>query len=167
MLFPDTKIELYLTETIPTTPLTLPPLLPCLARADAMAEGSTVGIGGWITTKSGMGWFSESFDMSEVRSLWPFMSKDAQKYIACFEALAQLALAMCARERHACSHLSICLPSGSDNTPTEGGVNKLFTTAWPLSAFLCLIASWCSAHGVQLQVSHVAGARNEWEPRSL
>ena len=37
---------------IPTTPLSLPPLLSSLARADAMAEGSQVGIGGWISTNS-------------------------------------------------------------------------------------------------------------------
>ena len=149
-------------ESIPTTPLALPPLMPCLARADAMAEGDSVGIGGWITTRHSMGWFAEAFSMQEIRQVWPFMSKDAQRYIACFEALAQLALAMCARERHACSHLAVCLPSGSDNTPTEGGVNKLFTTSWPLSVFVGLLASWCSAHGMHLQVSHVAGARNQW-----
>ena len=55
-----------------------------------------------------------------------------------------------------------CLPSKSDNTPTEGEINNLFTTSWPLSVFLGLIASWSSANGVHLQVSHVAGAHNQW-----
>ena len=41
-------------------------------------------------------------------------------------------------------------------------MNKLFTTSWPLSEFLSLVASWSSANGMTLQVSHVAGAHNEW-----
>ncbi|CAE7765187.1 unnamed protein product [Symbiodinium sp. CCMP2592] len=127
-----------------------------------MAEGDRVGIGGWITTKQGMAWFAEAWTMEEVRSTWPFLTKDAQKYIACFETLAQLALAMTARERHAFSQFSVCLPLQSDNTPSEAGINKLFTTSWPLSQFLQLIASWSSCHGVDLQVSHVAGAHNQW-----
>ncbi|CAE7347510.1 unnamed protein product [Symbiodinium sp. CCMP2592] len=149
-------------EAIPTTSLSLPPLVSCLARADAMAEGDRVGIGGWITTKQSMAWFAEAWTMEEVRQTWPFLTKDAQRYIACFETLAQLALAMTARERHALSQFSVCLPSQSDNTPSEAGINKLFTTSWPLSQFLQLIASWSSCHGVELQISHVAGAHNQW-----
>ena len=97
--------------------------------------------------------------MEEIRTFWPF---DAQKYIACFDTLAQLAIAMTAKSHHGHTRLGLCLPTESDNTPTEGGVNKLFTTAWPLSEFLSLIASWSSAKGVNIQVSHVAGAHNEW-----
>ena len=100
--------------------------------------------------------------MEQIREFWPFLTKDAQKYIACFETLAQLALAMTAQAHHGHSRLNICLPTESDNTPTEGGVNKLFTTSWPLSEFVGLIASWSSANGVTIQVSHVAGAHNEW-----
>ena len=147
---------------IPTTPLSLPPLLSSLARADAMAEGDQVGIGGWVSTKHGLAWFAETYTMHEIRAIWPFLTKDAQKYIACFETIAQLALAMTAKAHLGHTRLSLCLPSESDNTPTEGGVNKLFTTSWPLSEFLSLIASWSSANGVTLQVSHVAGAHNEW-----
>ena len=145
---------------IPTTPLSMPPILSSLARADAMAEGDQVGIGG--STKHSLAWFAEAYTMEEIRAFWPFLTKDAQKYIACFETLAQLALAMTAQAHHGHSRLSLCLPTESDNTPTEGGVNKLFTTSWPLSEFLGLIASWSSANGVTIQVSHVAGAHNEW-----
>ena len=127
-----------------------------------MAEGDQVGIGGWVSTKHGLAWFAESYTMEEIRSVWPFLTKNAQKYIACFETVAQLALAMTAKAHLGHTRLSLCLPSESDNTPTEGGVNKLFTTSWPLSEFLSLIASWSSANGVTLQVSHVAGAHNEW-----
>ena len=147
---------------IPTTPLSLPPILSSLARADAMAEGNQVGMGGWVSTKHGLAWFAETYTMEEIRSFWPFLTKDAQKYIACFESLAQLALAMTAKAHLGHTRLSLCLPTESDNTPTEGGVNKLFTTAWSLSEFLSLIASWSSANGISIQVSHIAGAHNEW-----
>jgi len=100
--------------------------------------------------------------MQEIRAFWPFLSKDAQKYIACFETLAQLALAMTAKAYHGQTRLSLCLPTQSDNSPTKGGVNKLFTTSWPLSVFLSRIASWSSANSIHVQVSHVAGAHNEW-----
>ena len=46
---------------IPTTSLSLPPLLSSLARADAMAEGSQVGIGGWVSTKHSLAWFAEAY----------------------------------------------------------------------------------------------------------
>ena len=118
-----------------------------------MAEGDQVGIGGWVSTKHSLAWFAEAYTMEEIRALWPFLTKGAQKYIACFETLAQLALAMTAQAHHGHSRPSVCLPTESDNTPTEGGVNKLFTT--PLSEFLSLIASWSSANGVTIQVSHV------------
>ena len=147
---------------IPTTPLSLPPMLSSLARADAMAEGSQVGIGGWYSTKHSRAWFAESSTMDEIRVFWLFLTKDAQKYMACFETLAQLALAMTAKAHHGQSRMNVCLPTESDNTLTEAGVNKLFTTSWPLSEFLGLIASRSSANGVTLQVSHVAGAHNEW-----
>ena len=94
-----------------------------------MAEGDQVGIGGWVSTKHSLAWFAEAYTMEEIRAFWPFLTKDAQKYIACFETLAQLALAMTAQAHHGHSRLSLCLPTESDNTPTEGGVNKLFTTS--------------------------------------
>ena len=96
-----------------------------------MAEGDTVGIGSWLCTKNGLDWFSAIWSVSEVREVWPQLRKDAEKYIACFETLAQLALLQMA-----------------DNTPTEAAVNKLFSTAWPLSFFLRLVASWSHAHSV-------------------
>ena len=45
------------------------PLLQCYAAADAMAQGNLVGIGGWIVTSNTVAWFSEQYNMSEIRSL--------------------------------------------------------------------------------------------------
>ena len=133
-------------QSTPTKPLSDPHLLHCLSAAEAMAEGDTVGIGGWLCAKDGLRWFSEIWSMSEVREVWPQLRKDVQKYIACFETLAQLALLQMAHSRLGHKYLSFAMFAGSDNTPTEAGVNKLFSTSWPLSLFLRPVASWSHAH---------------------
>ena len=114
-------------------PLAQPPLLPCLSAADAMADGSQVGIGGWLCTSSQTFWFAQQWSIAELRAHWPFLTKDAQQYIACFETIAQWVLLQMDYSATGCSSLRFCL---SDNSPTQASVNKLFTTAFPLSLFL-------------------------------
>ena len=70
-------------------------MLACKAAADACAEGSVVGIGGWFITSSSVSWFAETWQFQEVQEQWPCLTKEAQRYIACFETLAQLALMAC------------------------------------------------------------------------
>ena len=139
-----------------------PPVLHCMAAADAMAEGETVGVGGWISTAAQFLWFSETWPMTEVRKYWPALNKHAQAYIACFETLAQLALAMLAFRRLQSKHFKFVLPSASDNTSAEAGINKLFTTTEPLSQFLKQVAAWSARHNVELAVTHLAGEKNQW-----
>ena len=56
--------------------------------------------------------------------------------------------------------MSICLPTESDSAPTEGGINKLFTT---IMATLRVFGPHSLLELSQgQQVSHVAGAHNEW-----
>ena len=138
------------------------PLLHCMAAADAMAEGDAVGIGGWISTSTEFLWFSESWSMTEIRRRWPQLTKSAQPYIACFETLAQLALAMLARRRLHSRHFNFVLPTASDNTAAEAGINKLFTATEPLCTFLKLVACWSARRNVHLAVSHLAGEKNVW-----
>ena len=138
------------------------PTLHCMAAADAMAEGETVGIGGWLSTAQQFLWFSETWSMTEIRKHWPSLNKHAQAYIACFETLAQLALAMLAYRRLQCKHFRFVLPAASDNTAAEAGVNKLFTTTEPLSQFLKQVAAWSARHDVELAVTHLAGEKNQW-----
>ena len=90
---------------------------------------------------------SEQWDIREVRQRWPNLDKNAQAYIACFETMAQLALAMTAVSRMRAKHLRFVLPAASDNTAAESGVNRLFTTTdlEPLSGFPKIVAAW-SAH---------------------
>ena len=79
-------------------PLRQKPMLYCFAAADARADGDTVGIGGWIVTSQQCAWFAEQWQASELRTIWPQLSDAPQRYIACFETLAQLALAMTAHK---------------------------------------------------------------------
>ena len=71
--------------------------------------------------------------MDEVRAIWPFMSKPAQQYINCFEAIAQIALMQTCHALVPTRKHTFRLPTGSDNTGAEAGLNSLFTTAFPLS----------------------------------
>ena len=146
----------------PTVPLALPPLLPCLAAADACAEGNTVGIGGWFLTSNAFAWFGETWSMSDIRQTWPFLTKPAQRYIACFETIAQFALLQIAHATSGQGRYHFTLPSGTDNSATEADINKMFTTSWPMQVFLQLIASWAHSHNVVLQPTHIAGSANGW-----
>ena len=58
--------------------------------------------------------------------------------------------------------MSFILPTASDNTAAESGINKLFSTTEPLASFLKLVADWAHRHSVQLAVSHLAGEKNVW-----
>ncbi|CAE7197288.1 unnamed protein product [Symbiodinium sp. KB8] len=142
--------------------LRTPPIAPCLSAADAFAEQHRIGIGGWLSTATAFVWYSEIFTAEQVREQWPQLGGPMQSYIACFEALAQLALAHCSWSLLRAKHMRFVLPSASDNTSAESGVNRLFTTTEPLSTFLRLAATWAHLHRVQFQVEHLAGEKNNW-----
>ena len=73
-------------------PLRSKPMLACKAAADACAEGNIVGIGGWFISTNSVSWFAETWQFQKVQEQWPCLTKEAQRYIACFKTLAQLAL---------------------------------------------------------------------------
>ena len=107
-------------------------------------------------------WFSDTWEVTQVRKFWPELNERAQAYIACSETLAQLRLAMLALRRLHAQHLRFVLHSASDNTSAEAGINKLFTTTKPLCRFLKLVASWSARQNVQLAVTHLAGEQDAW-----
>ena len=134
----------------------------CKAAADACAEGAKVGIGGWFISSRSVSWFAETWDFQQVQEQWPCLTKEAQRYIACFETLAQLALMRVAWTAEGQAVRGMCMPSGTDNTAAEAGVNKLFTTAWPLQVFVQLVAAWAYKHKWSVLASHIPGKRNVW-----
>ena len=120
--------------------------LHCYSAADAFADTHRMGIGGWLSTSDSFIWYSEIFTANEVLG-------SLQPYIGCFEALAQLALAQCSWQLLRSKHVRFVLPTASDNTSAESGLNKLFSTAEPLGAHL---------HRVQFEVEHLAGEKTAW-----
>ena len=96
------------------------------------------------------------------RRVWPCLVKPAQRYIACFETLAQLALLQATHSHIGGGRYSFSMPSGTDNSAAEAGINKLFTTSWPLQVFVQLVASWAHANNVLLQPTHLPGRYNDW-----
>ena len=143
-------------------PLQRPGILACFAAADAMADDHGMGIGGWIVTATHCAWFAESFTSEQIRCFWPQLSGSPQQYIACFETLAQLALAITAHHAMGASTWQFALPAASDNTTAEARTEKLWSTAEPLGTFLKLAAGWAARHHVELLTTHLAGEQNTW-----
>ena len=137
------------------------PLLHCFAAADARADGDIIGIGGWIATASRCAWFAEQWHASEVRAVWPQLTETPQRYIACFETLAQLALAMTAHRGLGAQQWTF--PAASDNTAAEAQTEKLWSTAEPLGSFLKLTAAWAARRHIELLVTHLAGEHSSAE----
>ena len=131
--------------------LARPHQLQALAAADACAEDDLVGIG---ILPSGL--------VCRNRAAWPCLVKPGQRYIACFETLAQLALLQATHSHIGGGRYSFSMLSGTDNSATEASLNKLFTTSWPLQLFVQLTAFWAHAHNVLLQPTHVPGRGNDW-----
>ena len=143
------------------------PLMHCMSAADAFADKDRMGIGGWLGTAKHFVWFSEIFTAAQVRAEWPQLVGSLQPYIGCFETLAQLALAHCSWQLLRARRTRFVLPSASDNTSAESGLNKLFSTAEPLGTFLRLAATWAHLQRVQFQVEHLAGEKKHLGRRTL
>ena len=143
-------------------PLAQPKPLILRSAADACAEGEHFGIGGWIITSTQVVWFSEQFSMTELRHWKPKLHKDAQKYIAGFEVLSQLALLVMATEHLSSSQMQLCIPASSDNTSAESCINRNLCTKEPSSTFLRMISQWALQRHVSLSISHIAGHNNTW-----
>ena len=140
-------------------PLRSKPMLACKAAADACAEGSIVGIGGWFISSNSVAWFAETWQFQEVQEQWPCLTKEAQRYIARFETLAQLALMRVAWSCEGQGVRGICMPTGTDNTASEAGVN------WPLQVFVQLVAAWAHKHKWPVIASHIPGEHNIWDQK--
>ena len=138
------------------------PMLHCFAAVDARADGDIIGVGGWTVTARHCAWFAEQWTSAEIRTVWPQLTETPQRYIARFETLAQLALAMTAHCALGAQQWAFCLPAASDTAAAEAQTEKLWSTAEPLGSFLILTAAWAAKHHVELHVIHIAGEQNTW-----
>ena len=124
--------------------------------ADACASG------GYISNPTQTRWFSEKFSHADFCTLDIPVSREMQKDIACYETLAQIAILKIAATEFTVGRIPLRIPSVSDNTSAEAGINRVFSTAHPLSLFLeklsLLVASKCC---MDLGISHIAGHDND------
>ena len=141
------------------------PEFPC--AADAFAESSVAGVGGWWARSLGpmrqdqVFWFSLSLDKRNLPK-W-LVCERLQSYIASFEALGQLLLLL-GRVRNLgrpSSHL-LRLRQLCDNAGVAAATRKQLSLKLPLAYILQAISYHALAHGVQLTAAHCAGVRNDW-----
>ena len=141
--------------------LQAPATLNVEAAADAMASGSEFGIGGYIRSSAGTIWFSEHFTVADFAFASIPLKSRASDDISSYECLAQIALVVLLRSRCPGARCRIRLASFCDNTGAESAANTFYSATLPLAAFaqrLALLSSFC---GILLDVSHIAGPKNE------
>ncbi|CAE7330818.1 unnamed protein product [Symbiodinium sp. CCMP2592] len=132
------------------------------AFADARADGELIGIGGFIAFPSGAYiWFSQAWQLSDLSVLGLELRRPAHKDIACYETLAQIALVHAYRSVFPSGRVAVRLPSFSDNASTEALGAKLYTAKWPLGAFAQKLSLISAASGIELDISHIAGEKND------
>ena len=136
------------------------PVWPGFSAADACATGSTMQMGGFVEDRGQHFWFSEQFQVPDFIQLGLPMRTEAQKDIACYETLAQMALLYVFSKRFPHQRMKIILPTVSDNTSAESGVNQLFTTSEPLCFFLEKLGQLSSSLNVDMDTSHISGTDN-------
>jgi hypothetical protein len=130
--------------------------------ADAMASGSICQIGGFIRFPSGTTiWFSEKFTFDDFNKLNIPVTPEMQKCIASFETLAQIAILYIFSRSSPGFRFPLRIQSLTDNSGTEAGGNKLFSTTSPLNHFLERLTLLCTISGMELDLSHISGDRND------
>ncbi len=134
-------------------------------RVDAHAEGSSVGVGGWLPVRSPSGdikkeaskWFAVS--LNPENAPWAF-AKSGEPYraIAALEAYgALLALLAFAPLLPTDSKARLRLPGMTDNAANTFSISKLMTTKFPLLIVIMEIAIQSEARNLILDL--------EWVPR--
>jgi hypothetical protein len=127
-----------------------------------MASGSICQIGGFIRFPSGTTiWFSEKFTFDDFNKLNIPVTPEMQKCIASFETLAQIAILYIFSRSSPGFRFPLRIQSLTDNSGTEAGGNKLFSTTSPLNHFLERLTLLCTISGMELDLSHISGDRNE------
>ena len=130
--------------------------------ADACAYDDICQIGGFIRFPSGSTvWYSSRFTYADFAQLEIPVTSEMQKFIACFETLAQIALMFILSRNSPGYRFPLRIASLTDNSGTESGGNKLFSTTFPMNLFLEKLTILCTSSGMELDLSHISGERND------
>lgn len=126
--------------------------------ADACAHSDVTQIGGFVRFPHGITrWFCEKFSYSDFVALNIPVTQDMQKCIASF---AQMAILFIFGQSSPGFRYPLRIPSLTDNSGTEAGGNKLFSTKSPMNLFLEKLTLQCTFSGMELDFSHISGERN-------
>eukprot|EP00438_Fugacium_kawagutii_P030737 Skav217069 [mRNA] locus=scaffold1308:3342:4762:+ [translate_table: standard] len=128
---------------------------PLVGAADAWADATKAGLGGWCAGASGdVKWFHLELVGSDLPAEWEF-PHDLQKGIAALELVAQQILVQIRGTPQKLVVRQFC-----DNMGAVGSLTKGLCTSFPLGAVLMNLSLVCLERGCELELSHVAGERN-------
>ena len=99
--------------------------------------------------------------MEEFPPEWGLQG-DSQRFIACWETLAQQALMELRAQTIRGSCQEVAFKQDCDNSPAEGAGNKLFTTKVPLKYFIQSLAGVMASLDLEVVISHRPRILNEW-----
>ena len=133
------------------------------SAADAWAQGTDAGIGGWYSPTQNPSlddifWFHLHIKREDV----PQEIDDLQRMIASLETLAQVVLIVVTQHIRTGTRTCVTLPLNTDNTPTEGAVNKLYSIKEPMKSYFQLLAWQCLRLQVVPVARHLPGVKNTW-----
>ncbi|CAE6911316.1 unnamed protein product [Symbiodinium sp. CCMP2592] len=133
--------------------LHLPPRsIACTLAADACAQGSSIGIGGFLRVEgSSVLWFSERFAKSDFDDLNIPLDNNTQKNIGAGSSWLKLLWRFFLQR----------LARADDAGFSCASANRLMTTSSPLCFFAQQLAFVAFRHGITLDVHHISGFRNE------
>ena len=144
--------------------LMLPPRFECLAFADACADASSVGMGGFVRLPdSRQLFFQVSLGKPQMLRLFPWLPPDCslQSYIATWELAAQSALLLLLHQLLGEGHLPIHTVFRCDNSAFESaswkGLSMAVGLCSVLRSFFLLQERLC----ISVHIDHIPGISND------
>ena len=135
--------------------------LSLVAEADACADASTCGLGGYVTWPSGRStWFAMSLTTQDLGAISPLFPQPLQAHIAALELLSQLMLLWM---------IHVTLPScrgffrvqlRCDNAAAESSSSKGLSSVTALAGVLSCFLVFQEFSGLDAEVEHIPGYRN-------
>ena len=141
----------------------LAPLFQCEAFADACADSSSVGLGGYVKFPSGLTrFFQASVPKSALVPLCPFFAREGnpQHFIAAWELLAQCALVWTAHGMLPLAHPNVHMVLRCDNAASEAAAWKGLSLAKALCTVLRQFADLQRRTCISARIEHVPGFLN-------
>ncbi len=138
------------------------PTLTCQAAADAMANDTLVGIGGYVVFPSGVsGWYQIKLQAGDFDGVLSWATIPFQHNICAFELLGQCLLLQLVSKllggrRQHCTLVTAC-----DNTASEAAATKGISSSVGISSILPQFFRYQLLYDIFQQVQHIPGYRNE------